>query len=69
MNQLRQIFSGGLAKVLLERGGFTKREAAAIALASTAFALIFCYPLLTHLSVGGTFDDWDQNSASQWAAY
>lgn len=69
MNQLKRIFSGGLAKVLLERGGVTKREAAAIAVASTAFALIFCYPLLTHLSVGGTFDDWDQNSASQWAAY
>jgi len=68
MNQLKRVLSN-LTKVLLERGRFTRREAAAVAIASTAFAILFCYPLLTHLSVGGTFDDWDQNSASEWAAY
>jgi hypothetical protein len=31
--------------------------------------VVFCFPLLAHLSTAGTFDDWDQNSASQWCAY
>ena len=68
MNQLRRIASS-LTKVLLERGRFTRREGVAVAVASIAFALVFCFPLLAHLTTGGTFDDWDQNSASQWSAY
>ncbi len=68
MNQLRRIPSS-LTEVLLERGRFTKREGVAVAVASIAFALVFCFPLLAHLTTGGTFDDWDQNSASQWSAY
>ena len=68
MNQLRRIASS-LTEVLLERGRFTRREGVAVAVASIAFALVFCFPLLAHLTTGGTFDDWDQNSASQWSAY
>jgi hypothetical protein len=68
MNQLRRI-SSSLTEVLLERGRFTRREGVAVAVASIAFALVFCFPLLAHLTTGGTFDDWDQNSASQWSAY
>ncbi len=61
--------SSSLTEVLLERGRFTRREGVAVAVASIAFALVFCFPLLAHLTTGGTFDDWDQNSASQWSAY
>src|SRR5271167_1429648 len=68
MNQLTRIPSS-LTEVLLERGRFTRREGVAVAVASTAFALVFCFPLLAHLTTAGTFDDWDQNSASQWSAY
>ncbi len=68
MNQLKRILAN-LTEVLLERGRFTRREAIITAVASTAFALIFCFPLIAHLTTGGTFDDWDLNSASQWAAY
>ena len=41
----------------------------AVAIGSTAFAMVFCYPLVPHLSIPGTLNDWDQISASQWAAY
>jgi len=68
MNQLKRILSD-LAKVLHERGRFTRAEAAAIAVASTVFATVFCYPLTSHLLTPGAFSDWDLNSASQWAAY
>jgi hypothetical protein len=68
MKQPRRIASS-LTEVLLERGRFTRREGVAVAVASIAFALVFCFPLLAHLTTAGTFDDWDQNSASQWSAY
>jgi len=68
MNQPKRRFSG-LAKILIERGRFTKREAGAIAVASTTFALVFCYTLVLHLSIAGVFGDWDFISASQWASY
>jgi hypothetical protein len=58
-----------LADVLLDRGRFTRTESIAIAVASTAFALIFCYPLVTHLLYTATPNDWDLVTASQWAAY
>ena len=68
MNRLKRILSD-LAKVLLERGRFTRREAAAVALASTAFAILFCYPLVANLREQGAFNDWDLFLASQWATY
>ncbi len=58
-----------LASVLLDRGRFTRIEAIAIAIGSTAFALIFCYPLVAHLLYTATPNDWDLVTASQWAAY
>ena len=58
-----------LVEVLLDRGKFTRREAIAVALGSIAFSLLFCYPLIGHLRVAGTLNDWDYISASQWAAY
>ncbi len=58
-----------LTSVLLERGRFTRAEAIAIAIAGTAFALVFCYPLVFHLSMAGTFKDWDFITAAQWSAY
>jgi hypothetical protein len=59
----------GLADILFDRGKFTRTEAIAIAVASTVFALVFCYPLVFHLSVAGTFSDWDFITAAQWSAY
>ena len=41
----------------------------AVAIGSAAFAMVFCYPLVPHLSIPGTLNDWDQISASQRAAY
>lgn len=58
-----------LTRVLLDRGPFTRAEALAIAIASTSFALVFCYLLVFHLSIAGTFGDWDFIGASQQAAY
>lgn len=58
-----------LVEVLLERGKFTRREAIAVAVGSIVFSLVFCYPLVPHLRVAGTLNDWDYISASQWAAY
>jgi len=58
-----------LANILIDRGRFTRTEAIAISIASTAFAVVFCYPLALHLSVAGTVNDWDFITASQWSAY
>ncbi len=55
--------------VLLDRGFFTRTEAIAIAVASTVFALVFCYPLIHHLLTHGAFNDWDMVLGTQWAAY
>src|ERR1019366_334533 len=59
----------GLVDALFDRGKFTRTEAMAVAIGSTAFAVVFCYPLVFHLSIPGTLNDWDQISASQRAAY
>ena len=59
----------GLVDVLLERGKFTRTEAKAIAAASIAFALVFCYPLVFDLPAAITFNDWDYVTAAQFAAY
>src|ERR1039458_7006133 len=59
----------GLVDVLLDRGKFTRTKAIAIAVAGTAFALVFCYPLGSHLWILSTPNDWDLIAASQWAAY
>lgn len=58
-----------LTDILLDRGRFTRTEAIAIAIGSTAFAVVFCYPLVFHLSIPGTVNDWDQILASQRVAY
>ncbi len=58
-----------LADVLFERGRLTRTEPIAIAIGSTAFAVVFCYPLVSHLLLGATPNDWDLITASQWAAY
>jgi hypothetical protein len=58
-----------LADALLDRGRFTRTEAIAIVIGSTAFALVFCYPLVAHLLYTATPNDWDLVTASQWAAY
>jgi hypothetical protein len=59
----------GFVDILLYRGKFTGAEAIATAIGSAAFALVFCYPLVRHLSTSGAFGDWDLNSAAEWAAY
>ena len=59
----------GVVDVLLDRGKFTRTEAKAIAAASIAFALVFCYPLVFHLPAAITFNDWDYVTAAQFAAY
>src|ERR1017187_10881247 len=55
--------------MLLDRGRFTRTEAMAVAIGSTAFAVVFCYPLVSNLSRAATPNDWDLITASQWAAY
>ena len=59
----------GLVECLLDRGKFTRTEATAVAIGSSAFALVFCYPLISHLSISGAFGDWDLDSSSEQAAY
>src|ERR1700722_8403198 len=59
----------GLLECLLDRGKFTRTEATAVAIGSAAFALVFCYPLVSNLSIAGAFGDWDFIGASQQAAY
>jgi hypothetical protein len=62
-------FRRSLTEILLYQGKFTRREALAIALGSTAFALVFYYPLVLNIRIAGTLNDWDFVSAAQWAAY
>jgi hypothetical protein len=58
-----------LVGVLLDRGRFTRTEAIAIAIGSTAFALVFCYPFVHHLFYPATPNDWDLITGSEWSAY
>jgi hypothetical protein len=58
-----------LADILLDRGRFTRTEAIAVAIGSTVFALIFCYPFVYHLFYTATPNDWDLITGSQWSAY
>jgi len=46
-----------------------RNECVAVLLAALAFGAVFSYPILAHLSVAGTFDDWDQSLQWQQAAY
>jgi hypothetical protein len=66
---LRWLNISELTNNLLDRGKFTKSEAIATGIASLTFALVFCYPLVFHLSAAGTLNDWDFITASQWSAY
>ena len=54
---------------MLARGRFTRVEAVIVAIASTAFALVFCHPLVSHLSIASTPNDWDLITASERATY
>ncbi len=58
-----------LADILLDRGRFTRTEAIAVAIGSTTFAIVFCYPFVSHLFYTATPNDWDLITASQWSAY
>jgi hypothetical protein len=58
-----------LVDVLLDRGKLTRSEAIAVALGGAAFALVFCYILVTHLTTAGAWGDWDFFLTLQWAAY
>ena len=58
-----------LADILLDCGRFTRTEAIVIAIGSVAFAVVFCYPLVTHFLTPGVYNDWDFFLAPQWAAY
>lgn len=58
-----------LVEILLERGRFTRTEAIAIAIGSTTFAVVFCYPFVYHLFYAAAPNDWDLITGSQWSAY
>ncbi len=44
-------------------------ERIVVPMAALAFGAVFNYPILAHLSVAGTIDDWDQQLQYQEAAY
>jgi hypothetical protein len=54
---------------LLDRGPITRMETVVIAVTSVAFAVVFCFPLVRHLTTAGVSSDWDLVLGTQWAAY
>ncbi|MBF6569251.1 MAG: hypothetical protein IVW54_10300 [Candidatus Binataceae bacterium] len=46
-----------------------RREAALVAAGAIAFAAIFCWPILTNLTVAGVRFDWDFTLTPVWAGY
>jgi hypothetical protein len=65
---MRRLSLSQIFHALVAHEVFSLREAAVVSVAGAGFVLVFCYPLIHHLSAITIYGDWDIWLGTQWAA-